>query len=317
MLLALRTEPLRPFWCGGVAVRLRRSHHLVLIAGPSQAGCRRHEPQGSKRARAAGGSIPQDLPRPAAPEEGTGARLARGARRGRDYLLNGSFTTTLTPAMTPVAVFRTWSTASWLISPAPLRAPVAAADAASSAPRPTCLAPAMAPSTAFRATTPMSPPTSAVLLTRTRALALTVSTASTPTSLVPLRTPMTPPLAVAPRSPPTWAVPVMAPRSTSDTVEVRAVPTAPVPLMVVTSVPLTVSTTVFMISPVPLIEPTTWSFTDSMIPLCVVISDLLPGDACIVGAGRLVRPVSGRFVRSHALPAGDLRAPESAHGALK
>src|SRR5438128_2574727 len=147
----------------------------------------------------------------AAGEEATGADVygprpaAHSPRSRRGRYLNGSFTTTLTPEMTPVAALRTCSTASWLISPAPLRAPVAAADAASSAPRPTCLAPAMAPSTAFRATSPTSPPTSAVLLTRTRALVLTVSTASTPTSLVPLRTPMTPPLAVAPRSPPTWA----------------------------------------------------------------------------------------------------------------
>src|SRR6266849_1587384 len=200
-------------------------------------------------------------PRP----RGCGAGLASGERRRR--YLKGSLTTTLTPAMTPVTARWTCSTASWLISPAPLRAPVAAADAASSAPSPTLLAPAIAPSTAFRATSPTSPPTSAALLTRTRALVLIVPTASAPTSLVPLRTPMTPPLAVAPRSPPTWAVPVMAPRKTSETVEVSAVPTAPVPLMVLTSVPLTVSTTVVKISPVPLIEPTNVSFTDSMIPL--------------------------------------------------
>src|SRR2546426_2057601 len=230
----------------------------------------------------------------AAGEEATGADVygprpaAHSPRARRGRYLNGSFTTTLTPEMTPVAALRTCSTASWLISPAPLRAPVAAADAASSAPRPTCLAPAMAPSTAFRATSPTSPPTSAVLLTRTRALVLTVSTASTPTSFVPLRTPMTPPLAVAPRSPPTWAVPLMAPRRMSEIVEVSAVPTAPVPLMVVTSVPLTVSTTLFRISPVPLIEPTSLSFTDSMIPLCVVVIWTSSGAECLVGAVLLV-----------------------------
>src|SRR3989442_8678977 len=227
---------------------------------------------------------PSRLPRspPCAPSaarrarEECGALLASGERRGR--YLKGSFTTTLTPAITPVTALWTRPTASWLISPAPLRAPVAAAAAASSAPRPTLLAVATAPSTAFRATSPTSPPTSAALLTRTRALVLIVPTASAPTSFVPLRTPMTPPLAVAPRSPPTWAGPVMAPRKTSETVEVSAVPTAPVPLMVLTSVPLTVSTTVVKISPVPLIEPTNVSFTDSMIPLRtgVLIWDLLP-----------------------------------------
>src|SRR6266852_4984429 len=208
-------------------------------------------------------------------------RPSRGRARCGRYL-KGSFTTTLTPAMTPVTALRTCWTACWLISPAPLMAPVAAAEAASSTLRPTCLAPEMAPSTAFLATVPISPPTSAALLTRVRALTLTVSIVSAPTSFVPLRTPTTPPLAAAPTSPPTWAVPMMAPRRTSDTVDVNAVPTAPVPLMVVTNVPLTVSTAAFRTSPVPLIEPTIWSFTDSMIPLrpgsILLMRDLLPGD---------------------------------------
>src|SRR5882762_11975445 len=47
--------------------------------------------------------------------------------------LKGSFTTTLTPAMTPVTARRTSSPAVALTSPAPLIAPLAAADAASSA----------------------------------------------------------------------------------------------------------------------------------------------------------------------------------------
>lgn len=92
-----------------------------------------------------------------------------GMFRGEGYDLppfwKGSFTTTLTPEMTPVAARVTWSTAAWLISPAALRAPVAAADAASSVLTPTSLAPWMAPSTAFLAAVPTSPPTAATLFT--------------------------------------------------------------------------------------------------------------------------------------------------------
>jgi len=49
---------------------------------------------------------------------------------------------------------------------------------------------------------------------------------------------------------------------------VTAVPTAPVPLRALTSVRLTVSTTTLTTSPVPRIESTIASFTDSAMPFC-------------------------------------------------
>src|SRR6266702_2355220 len=81
-----------------------------------------------EKARGAAGRF-KHLPRPPAPWRRLALASHGRARCGR--YLKGSFTTTLTPAMTPVTAFRTWWTACWLTSPAPLMAPVAAAEAAS------------------------------------------------------------------------------------------------------------------------------------------------------------------------------------------
>ena len=79
------------------------------------------------------------------PPDAPWSKPARAAPRLAPYLRNGSETTTFTPEITPVVALSTCSTAVVLMSPAAVRAPFAAADAAAAVSTPTSFAPWIAP----------------------------------------------------------------------------------------------------------------------------------------------------------------------------
>ena len=121
--------------------------------GPEQQASHRHRDDDNRRQRE------QRIERQGSPHAGARCVPARAPRRARRsatpggwclpwwtvagdrYAVNGALATTFTPLMTPVVALCTCSTADVPMSPAALRAPVAAAEAASAVSTPISLAP--------------------------------------------------------------------------------------------------------------------------------------------------------------------------------
>ena len=148
--------------------------------------------------------------------------------------------------------------------PAALTAPLAAADAASSARMPTLFALSMADSTAFRATLATSPPTSAVPLISPRVLSSMARVRLPPIWWAPVTVPLIVSLAVAPRSPPISVEPWIAPLAALKAASWTRIVTLPVASMAPSTAFRVTDATSPPTSEAPLISPRVLSSMASM-----------------------------------------------------